>query len=189
MKKTEAPGAARRTTAGTALVRTVIARTAIPALLLLAALSVFAQTEGRRRLDLFGGITDPEGTMRFSLEGGGTALRVSGATGGYFGGTAGYILVSPENLPLSGAKRLILVISGIKDTDRYDMQKLLKLELNDQPQPAISPGMKNYNDPAYINARDGEAVFDISALTDIRKLNLVFFNCAITDVKIEVFYE
>jgi hypothetical protein len=36
--------------------------------------------------------------------------------------------------------------------------------------------------------KDGKAAFDISALQEIRKTGFVFFNCAVDDLKPEVFY-
>jgi hypothetical protein len=153
------------------------------AILLPAALPLFAQSAGGRQVfDLFGGISGG-GELRCTVDG--TALLVSGKTVD----ARGYIIHSAEDLEFSGKSRLILKVSGIIPDDVFDMGKLLKLDLNDAPQRTITPGMRNRNDPDYINARNGEAVFDISRLRNIRKINLVFFNCTVGDVKIEVFYE
>lgn len=58
------------------------------------------------------------------------------------------------------------------------MSKLLKLEVNDSALVTDTAAMKNLNDASYINARNGEAVFDITGLS-ITKLNFVFWNCNI----------
>jgi hypothetical protein len=154
-------------------------------ILLAAALPLFAQ-DGRQQFDLFGGNVYKDKSPALQIVNDGAALVVSGTA---TGGGGGYVIETRENLEFNGRERLIVKVSGVKSTDRYDAQKLLKLELNDRVQTTVTAGMKNRNDPAYINARDGEAVFDISALRNIRKLNLVFFNCAMSGVKIEVFYE
>jgi hypothetical protein len=164
--------------------REIITGIALAALLLPAGSGVFAQQGGLQVFDPFGGIEDGRG-LRFTLEG--AALLVSGKTAP--AGTGGYIIQSAEDLEFSGKSRLIIKVSGIGESDVFDMSKLLKLELNNIPRRTITPGMRNRNDPDYINARNTDAVFDISALAEIRKINLVFFNCTVADVKIEVFYE
>jgi hypothetical protein len=121
--------------------------------------------------------------LRFTLDG--TALLVSGEVRG----TGGYIIQSAEDLEFSGKSRLTIKVSGIGESDVFDMGKLLKLELNSIPQRTITPGMRNRNDPDYINARNMETVFDLSALAEIRKIELVFYNCRVANLKLEVFYE
>jgi hypothetical protein len=117
------------------------------------------------------------------------ALKVSGRASGISSG-GGYVIETRENLEFSGRPRLIVKVSGITKADQFDMGKLLKLELNNAAQITVTDEMRNRNDPTFINARNGvEAVFDISQLRNIRKINLVFWNCTIADVKIEVFYE
>jgi hypothetical protein len=156
--------------------------------LIAAALPVFAQTgSGRQRIDFFGGdgYNDTSPTLRFAVEG--TALKVSGTASDAKGG--GYVIDVKENLVPNSAKQLILKVSGIGGTDKFDAFKLLKLELNNAPQTTVTDTMRNRNDRTYINARNGEAVFDISRLQNIRKINLVFFNCTVADLKIEAFYE
>jgi hypothetical protein len=154
-----------------------------------AALPVFAQ-DGRQQFDLFGGnsYNSSGSTLKFAIDD--MAVRVSGtASGDINGGGGGYVIDAKINLAFSGSQRLIVRVSGISGADKFDAFKLLKLELDNKAQATVTEGMKNRNDPVYINARNGEAVFDISRLRNIRKINLVFFNCAVSDVKIEVFYE
>lgn len=139
----------------------------LPALLLPAGSGVFAQQGGLQVFDPFGGIEDGRG-LRFTLEG--AALLVSGKTAP--ARTGGYIIQSAEDLEFSGKNRLIIKVAGVKDTDQFNGLKLLKLELDDKSQTTTTAGMKNRNDQTYINARNGEAVFDISALAEIRKINL-----------------
>jgi hypothetical protein len=162
-------------------------KTMAAGMLLAVALPLLAQAGDRQPFDLFGGVTYGDGSMRFASEG--AALKVSGTAHGSGYSVAGYVISGPEDLPFSGRNRLIVRVSGIKPTDEFDVMKLLKLELDSKAQSTISPGMKSYNDPHYINARNGEAEFDISRMGNIRKLNLVFYNCTVSDVKIEVFYE
>ncbi|MDR0637613.1 MAG: hypothetical protein LBG27_01705 [Spirochaetaceae bacterium] len=164
--------------------------TALLAAVLVAALPVFAQTGGgRHQFDLFGGdgYKGSGSTLRFDIDG--MALKVSGTASGIPNGGGGYVIDARENLAFSGNQRLIIRVSGVRGTDTFDAFKLLKLELNNAAQTTITDGMKNRNGPTFINARNGEAVFDISRLRNIRKINLVFFNCTVEAVKIEVFYE
>jgi hypothetical protein len=151
-------------------------------LLLAAATGVIAQQGGLQAFDLFGGSGSGQ-DLHCTVDN--TVLLVSGTTDN----AAVYFIQSVEDLEFSGASRLIIKLSGIGADDIFDMGKLLKLELNDTPQRTITPGMRNRNDPDYINARNGEAVFDISAMRNIRKINLVFFNCTVANVRIEVLYE
>jgi hypothetical protein len=116
------------------------------------------------------------------------ALKVSGRASGISSG-GGYVIETRENLEFSGRPRLIVKVSEITRADQFDMGKLLKLALNDTAQITVTDEMRNRNDPTFINARNGEAVFDISQLRNIRKINLVFWNCTVADVNIEVFYE
>jgi hypothetical protein len=158
--------------------------------LIAAVLPVFAQTGGgRQQFDLFGGkgYNGSGSTLRFDMDG--KALKVSGTASGISNGGGGYVIETRENLEFSGKQRLIVKVSGITGADRFDTGKLLKLELNNTAQITVTDEMRNRNDQAYINARNGEAVFDISRLRNIRKINLVFWNCTVADVKIEVFYE
>jgi hypothetical protein len=160
-------------------------RTILTGLLALAAaLPLFAQ-EGYRQFDLFGGNVYKDKSPALQIANKGPALLVSGTV---TEGGGGYVIDTRENLEFSDSNLLIVKISGVKSTDRYDAQKLLKLELNDKAQTTVSAEMKNRNNATYINARDGEAKFDISRMGNIRKLNLVFFNSAMSGVKIEVFY-
>jgi hypothetical protein len=162
-------------------------------LLVTAALPLCAQVGAdRQRFDLLGGKSyDGQGTSTMRFVNDGMGLRVSGMASGFPGGGAGFVIDSKIYLDfsVSGASRLIISVSGITETDRFDQQKLLKLELNNVPQRTITEEMRNANDNDYINAQDGEAVFDISRLRNIRKINLVFYNCTIEDLKVEVFYE
>jgi hypothetical protein len=151
-----------------------------------AALPVFAQTQ----FDLPGGnsYNGSGSTLKFTMDD--MAIRVSGtASGDINGGGGGYVIDAQTYLAFSGKQRLIIRVSGISGADTFDAFKLLKLELGNKAQTTVTEGMKNRNDPTYINARNGEAVFNISSLRNIRKINLVFFNCTVADVKIEVFYE
>jgi hypothetical protein len=126
-------------------------------------------------------------SLNFTVEDG--ALVVSGTASGVSpGGGGGYIIESRGNLEFDGYRKLIVKVSGISAADRFDAQKLLKLELNKRPQQTLTPGMKNRNDPDYINAQNGEAEFNLSGLRNIKSINLVFFNCAVSGVRIEVFY-
>lgn len=148
---------------------------------------VFAQTgNDGEQIDLFGGISynETSPTLRFNVDG--MALQVSGTASAVQGG--GYVIDAREPLVPNGSRQLIVRVSGISGADTFDMSKLLKLELNDSPRTTVTDGMKNRNDPTFINARNGEAVFDISRLRNIRKINLVFFNCTLTNLRIEVFY-
>jgi hypothetical protein len=163
-------------------------KTVCAGLLLAMALPLLAQTGGEQ-FDLAGGddYNGPGSTLRFALDD--MALRVSGRASDAARGGGGYVIEARQNLEFSGSRRLTVRVSGIGGADTFDALKLLKLELDNKPQATMTPRMRNRNDPTYINARNGDAVFDISGLRDIRKIDLVFFNCAITNLKIEIFYE
>jgi hypothetical protein len=153
--------------------------------MLAAGMFLAAQTAGRAQFDLFGGqsFNGARSGMTFTSEG--PALRVSGAAKG----AEGYLIFSVDDLEFSGRGRLIIAVSGITENDAFDMSKLLKLELNGEPQITLTAGMKNRNDRDYINARNGEAAFDLAGLETIRRLSLVFYNCTVKNLKIEAFYE
>jgi hypothetical protein len=165
-------------------------RTVVTLIMLTAALRLFAQQDGRQQFDLYGG-EEYDGTnssLNFVVEG--MTLVVSGTASGVTpGGGGGYIIESRENLEFNGSSRLIIRVFGIDSADKFNTQRLLKLELNKRPQQTATATMKNRIDPDYINARNGEAVFDISRLRNIKSINLVFFDCAMRDVRIEIFYE
>jgi hypothetical protein len=107
-------------------------------------------------------------------------------------GGAGYVIESsePTGLGLDGMRRIIIEVSGISsDTDRFDMGKLLKLELNNRPRRTHNNIGTNLNDRDFINARNGEYIFDIADLGTIRKINIVFYNCTVGALKLKMFVE
>jgi hypothetical protein len=163
-------------------------RIALAMMMLTAAWCLFAQQSGKT-FDLYGGnpYQDRSSTLNFTVEN--SALVVSGRASGVTpGGGGGYIIESRDPLEFDGYKTLIIKVSGISENDRYNMRKLLKLELNKEARQTITPVMRNRNDPDYINARNEEAEFDISKVQNIKSINLVFFDCEMEAVRIEVFY-
>jgi hypothetical protein len=158
--------------------------------LLMAAMAVFAQQPGgRERFDLFGGNDYNKASSNLVFGFDDLALKVSGTASGGAGGGAGYVIETREPLEFNKGNRLIVKVSGIRITDKFDAVKLFRLELNGAAQRTETQTMRNRNDPDYINARNGEAEFNLSNLRNIRKIELVFFNCTVGDVKIEMFYE
>jgi hypothetical protein len=158
--------------------------------MLTAALWLYAQQGGRQQFDLFGGngYKGTDSMIKFTNED--MALVVSGRASGVVPrGGGGYIIETRENLEFSGGTRLIIRVSGLDDRDVFNGRRMYKLELNKRPQQTITAGMKNRVDPDYVNARNGEAVFDLSRLGGIKSINLVFFDCTVANLKIEVFYE
>jgi hypothetical protein len=165
-------------------------KTVLTAVLLTAAWCLFAQQGIDEPFDLYGGVVyrgTGSQTLNFTLEGEGLVVsgRASGVTPG---GGGGYIIESRENLEFNDYKTLIIRVSGIDKSDEFNLQKLLKLELNKTPQQTFTTAMKNWDDPNFINALEGEAEFDLSKARNIRSVNLVFFNCKTEKVKIEIFY-
>jgi hypothetical protein len=71
--------------------------------------------------------------------------------------------------------------------DRYDHSKLFKLELGKRSVITGTIPMKNRNDNTYVNARNGECVFSIPAPGKVRKIELVFYNCTLSGLKLEMF--
>ena len=107
-------------------------------------------------------------------------------------GGAGYVIESlePTGLGLDGNRRIIIEVSGISsNTDRFDMGKLLKLELNNRARRTHNNIGTNLNDRDFINARNGEYVFDIADLGTIRKIEIVFYNCTVGALKLKMFVE
>ena len=165
-------------------------RIVLVSVLAAAALPLLAQTGGDwQQFDLFGGQVYNKTGSTLNIRPDGAGIKLSGTASGVKGGGGGYVIDITQDLEFSGRSRLKIKVSGIRDTDKFDMGKLLKLELNNAALGTETAGMKNRNDPTFINARNGEAEYDISRLRNIRKINLVFFNCTVGDVKIEVFYE
>jgi hypothetical protein len=177
-----------------------VKRIALTMIMLAAAWHLFAQQEKRQQFNLSGGrlYRDDLSTLDFTVEG--KALVVSGTASGVPKGGGGYIVPKDgggyiialflKKLEFSGSKKLIIKACGISERDNFNMYKLLKLELNGKARRTISPKMKNKNDPDYINARNNEeAEFDISGIWRITSINLVFYDCTMNRVKIDVFYE
>jgi hypothetical protein len=166
-------------------------RLAVLAVLLTAGLWLYAQQGGRQQFDLYGGngYDGTDSALRFKEDG--MALVVSGTASGVVPhGGGGYIIDGKAKLEFSGKSRLIIRVSGIGEGDRFNGNRMLKLELNRAALQTGTPEMRNRIDPNYINARNGrEAVFDISKMKNITSMNLIFFDCTMADVKIEVFYE
>ncbi|MDR0638962.1 MAG: hypothetical protein LBG27_08725 [Spirochaetaceae bacterium] len=168
-------------------------QTAFAVVMLAAAWRLFAQQGGRQQFDLSDGgrLYRGKDTLSLDVTFDGKALVMSGTASGVTRGGGGYIIARfLKKLKFSGSKKLFMRVSGISgEDDRFNMYKLLKLELNGIAQRTVTPAMRNKNDPDYINARNKEAEFDISGMRFIRSINLVFYDCAMKKVKIEVFYE
>ncbi|MDR0448148.1 MAG: hypothetical protein LBH07_05725, partial [Treponema sp.] len=84
---------------------------------------------------------------------------------------------------------IILAVSGIEDTDKFNSGKLLKLEINDRPISTQNNSHMNWNDSEYLNALNGEYVFDITNLGYIYKMNLVFYDCTVWALSVKMFTE
>jgi hypothetical protein len=165
-------------------------RFAVLMVMLTAALLLYAQPGGRQQFDLFGGngYKGADSTIKFTNED--MALMVSGRASGVVprdGG--GYIIETRDNLEFSGGTQLIIRVSGLDDRDVFSQRRMYKLELNKKPRQTVTPGMKNRVDPDYVNARNGDAVFDLPRREGFKSINLVFFDCTVANLKIEVFYE
>jgi len=100
--------------------------------------------------------------------------------------SAGYVIES-TNLGLGGMNQIKLEISGVRDTDKFDHGKLLKMELNGNPVRTQNNRNMNRNDPNYLNARNGEYIFDIANLENILKINFVFYNCTVRSITVKMF--
>jgi hypothetical protein len=136
------------------------------------------------RVDMGG--WDTYGTMTFAEFDAGegyVGIRVSGTTSG----GSGYVIEAAD-LGFEGKKQIMIRISGVEaGKDRYDHSKLFKLELDNRPVVTDTVPMKNRNDNRYMNARNGECVFPIPAPGRVRKIELVFYNCTLSGLKLEMF--
>jgi hypothetical protein len=125
------------------------------------------------------------GTLKFTEFDAGegyVGILVSGTTSK----GSGYV-VEASDLGFAGKKQIMIKISGVDaGRDRYDYSKLFKLELNSQPINTGTGLMKNRNDDTYVNARNGECVFSLPA-ERIRKIELIFYNCTVSGLKLEMF--
>jgi hypothetical protein len=134
--------------------------------------------------DLFGGETYGEKT--------GSTLKVRSVQEGLvFSGfannrSAGYVIES-TNLGLNGKKQIKLEITGIEDADKFSSVKLLKLELNNTPVKPQNIRDRNRNDENFLNARDGEYIFDIEQIANILKINFLFFDCTVRNLSVKMF--
>jgi len=99
---------------------------------------------------------------------------------------ANYVIESRRSLGISGTQ-LMLKILGVDETDSFNLRKLLKLELNDRPQRTIGNTGMNHNDPDFLNARDGEYIFDLIRPENIVKINLVFYDCTVKNLSVRMF--
>ncbi|GHT50296.1 hypothetical protein FACS1894102_5700 [Spirochaetia bacterium] len=154
--------------------------------LILSASVTWAQ-ENWSSIDMFGWnkYTDSSPTIRINADESGILVSGRASARG-----AGYVKESKKDIGFDGKRKIKFVISGVNnDKDNYDSSKLFKLELNGIPQTPTSPGMINGNDVSFVNARNGECIFDISKIREIRKINLFFFNCEMSNVRITIFVQ
>jgi hypothetical protein len=137
-----------------------------------------------RQYDLSGGIPYSTGST-LEVRGDKKALVVSGAAGregaGYF--------IQPPDTALAGKKKITVKIAGVSKTDRFDKEKLFKLEINDKTVPTETEGMANKSDATFVNAANGECVFYINSFDEIYKLDFVFINCDVKQIKLSLFVE
>jgi len=164
--------------------------------ILLAAGLVTAAAQQREVFDMFGWelYLKRDSTMRErAADNGGVTFYGMASKQGSKGeeGGAGYVIEGKESesLGLNGKQRIILEVSGISDTDEFDMGKLLKLELNGRPVQTHNKTGMNRNDPSFINARNREYVFDLANLGNIRKINIMFYNCTVRALTLRMFVE
>ena len=145
-------------------------------------LTIFSQENDHGdKFDLFGGIIYPDNSLNISFEDDG-GIIVSGEAGN----GAGYVIES-DDLGLTGRNILTMKITDLTNESHFDSFKLLKLEINNNPIITDTMRMKNRNDSTFINARNGIAKFNIGSLGIIQKINLVFYQCTLQNVKVEFF--
>ena len=160
---------------------------AIAAGILLAAGLVSAYAQQREVYDMLGWDLYMKGNssirVRDAGNGGVTFYGKASREGG-----AGYVIEN-TNLGLDGKRRIILVVSGINDTDEFNRGKLLKLELNGRPVRTQNNRDTNRGDPDFLNARNGEYVFDLANLGAILKINIVFYDCTVGALTLRMFVE
>jgi len=136
--------------------------------------------------DLFGGEMYGEKTgSTLNVQYDGTALVFSGTTNEK---GAGYVIES-LNLGIDVNKRIMLEISGIRNTDNFDHGKLFKFVLNNNYVSTQNSRDMNRNDPQFLNARDGIYIFEISNMRGILKINIVFYNSTIQNLKVKMYTE
>jgi len=134
--------------------------------------------------DLFGG------EMYGSETGSTLGVRAVG-NGLIFSGSAndrgaGYVIES-LNLGLNGKRQIKLVISGIEGTDSFSSGRLLKFEINNRPNITVTSGGINKTDGNFLNARDGDYIFEIGNVSNILKINFVFYNCTVRNLSVTMY--
>lgn len=160
-------------------------RTVLMGILLVAGLAAVSAQQWEE-YDPFGGEMYGKktgSTLDVQLEG--NALVFTGSTNEK---SAGYVLES-QNLRLRGKRRIMLRISGIVTADEFSTGKLLKLELNGRPVRTQDSRGMNINDMDFINARNGDYIFDITHIENILKINLVFYNSTVHKLSVIIFTE
>ena len=163
-------------------------RTVLLCILLVAGL-VAVSAQQWEEFDLFGGKLYGEKTgSTLKVRTDGLGLVFSGITNEK---GAGYALESKTDLKINVNKRIKLVISGIQDTDTFDTGKLLKLELNGKPLSTQGGRGMNRFDDTFLNARDGEYIFDIAQmeLVKVLKINFVFYNSTVQNLSVKMYTE
>jgi len=168
---------------------------AILAGVLLAAGLVTAAAQEWEVYDMFGwsvyGKRDSTMRVRDAGDGGVTfygmaSKEIKGEKGG-----AGYVLEPQDKstIGLNGKRQIMLEVSGIRDTDEFEVSKLLKLELNGTPvRTRNNIGMNRY-DRDFLNARNGKYIFDIADLGTVIKIEIVFFDCTVGALTLRMFVE
>ena len=157
---------------------------AILTVVLLMAGLVTAAAQDWEVYDLFGGEIYGRST--------GSTLGARSVGGGLvFSGSAnersaGYVFES-RNLGLNGKKQIKLEITGIEGTDSFSSGRLLKFEINNTPNITVTEGGINKTDGSFLNARDGEYIFEIGNITNILKINFVFYNCAVRNLSVTMY--
>jgi len=99
---------------------------------------------------------------------------------------AGYVIES-RNLGLNGRRQIKLLISGIEGTDNFSSGRLLKFEINNAPNITVTSSGVNRTDGNYLNARDGEYIFEIGSIANILKINFVFYNCTVRNLSVTMY--
>jgi hypothetical protein len=153
-------------------------------------LSAFAQQDNYQQFRMAGWNVYNGTGSSLKIKNDGPGIVVSGTASAVDKGGAGYVLETKTDIRgLAGRTRVKFKVSGITGNDAFRNDQLFKLEINGKPLVSISPGMTGMTDEKYVISENGEFIFDLSNIRSIRKIELVFWNLTVSNVRIEMFVE
>jgi hypothetical protein len=163
-------------------------RTVALCVVLSGVLSAFAQQDDYQQFSMDGWNVYNGTGSSLRIKNDRQGIVVSGTASAVPKGAAGYVLETKTDIRgLAGKTRVKFKVSGIAGNDAFRSRQLFKLEINGKPLVSVSPGMTGTDDERYVIPKNDEFIFDLSNMRSIRKIELVFWNLTVSNVRIEMF--